>query len=61
MWSFKGQKRQAEFDSNQNANNKGQQKRMRTDNYNQNKNGGSFPNRAGKVDLRILLPSKVHI
>lgn len=51
-----GQKRHAD----QNQNNF-QQKRMRTDNYNNNKFNGnnSFQNRAGKVDLRVLLPSKV--
>ncbi len=38
---------------------------MRTDNYNGNNNRNNynnttgFNNRAGKVDLRILLPSKV--
>ena len=46
-----------------------QKKRMRTDNYNNNgnqnrggfnnNNGGGFGNRPGKVDLRIMLPSKV--
>lgn len=54
----KGQKRQA--DQNQNF----QQKRMRTDNFNYNNNkfngNNSFQNRVGKVDLRILLPSKVN-
>ena len=60
---------------NQNANNNSnqmnaQKKRMRTDNYNNgggnqnrggynNNNGGGFGNRPGKVDLRIMLPSKV--
>lgn len=40
---------------------------MRKDNYNgnqnrsfNNNNGGNFGNRAGKVDLRIMLPSKVN-
>jgi hypothetical protein len=65
--NFIGQKRQAsDFDSNQNSNNQQfQKKRMRTDNYNGNNNRNNynnttgFNNRAGKVDLRILLPSKV--
>ena len=73
---FKGQKRQAsDIDQNQNqnanSNQNAQKKRMRTDNYNgnqnrsfnnnnNNNNGGNFGNRAGKVDLRIMLPSKVN-
>lgn len=67
---YLGQKRQAsDFDSNQSSNNQQfQKKRMRTDNYNGNNSGNrnnynntttGFNNRAGKVDLRILLPSKV--
>jgi hypothetical protein len=60
--SFKGQKRHADFDqnnqrgNNNNNNNNNQQKRMRTDNYNR---GGSSFGGKGKAELRILLPSKV--
>lgn len=48
-----GQKRQADQNQNQFT-----QKRQRTDNYNQSNQNRGFQNRVGKVDLRILLPSK---
>ena len=44
------------YNGNQNQN---QNRSFNNNNNNYNNNGGGFGNRAGKVDLRIMLPSKV--
>lgn len=52
-----GQKRHADHNQGQFS-----QKRQRTDTYpNQQHHKTGFHNRVGKVDLRILLPSKVNL
>jgi hypothetical protein len=70
LTQIKGQKRQAsgDFDSTGNTPNQFQKKRQKTGNFNNNNNNNNYNNNnrnnanmAGKVELRILLPSKVKI